>query len=328
MSSQPLSNRSHRYLPEEDLIELCFVVGPHCDGMRLDRFVHYRIPRLSRARIQRMLRSQSSLGGDPVRPAMRVRAGQRVRLLRPAPQEPEVPLTYGTLHEDDNLLVIDKPAGLPVHATARFHRHTLTALLRQRYEPQHVPRLIHRLDRETSGVMLLAKQPGFEVALKGALARRRVRKRYLALVEGTIEDSGRIELPIGEDPESGIRIKRRATPTGLPAATAFRTLERRGSYALVEAHPETGRQHQIRVHLSAIGCPIVGDKLYGDDPTCLLEYLETGWTESLAKRLHLERHALHAASISFEHPSSGAIVAHSAQLAADLRAFWDRLAAT
>jgi 23S rRNA pseudouridine1911/1915/1917 synthase len=183
--------------------------------------------------------------------------------------------------------------------------------------------LVHRIDRETSGMMLLARDPESEARLKGDLARRCVHKSYLAIVFGDPGEEGVVDAPIGPDVESGIRVKQAVTANGLPARTRFRRLTRRGEFSLVEASPETGRQHQIRVHLAHLGCPIVGDKLYGTDPTCLLEYLETGWTESLQQRLLLPRHALHAWRITFRHPTTGAETRLECELAADLEAFWE-----
>ena len=308
-----------------DLIQIRFTVAERFDGWRLDHYIQERIPRLSRTRIQKMVRAQAHLGGESLRPAQRVRGGQELVLLRPAPDEPDVPRDFEVLLDDGDLLAIDKPAGLPVHATARFHRNTLTALLRERYPGQRVPTLCHRLDRETSGLMLLAHSRELEVALKKDFFSRRVRKRYLAIVCGELADEGVIDEPIGPDPASGIRIKQRVRDDGQPAQTRFWTLERRGRYALVETAPLTGRQHQIRVHLAARGAPIVGDKLYGDDPTLMLEYLETGWTDGLARRLLLPRQALHAASVSFVHPVTQRQMTLECHLASDLQSFWDAL---
>jgi 23S rRNA pseudouridine1911/1915/1917 synthase len=114
-------------------------------------------------------------------------------------------------------------------------------------------------------------------------------------------------------------------PGGQPARTRYRTLERRGEFSLLEACPETGRQHQIRAHLGALGFPVVGDKLYGPDPGCLLEYLETGWTDSLQERLLLPRQALHAAGLSFPHPADGRPMQIHSPLPEDLAIFWDSL---
>ena len=310
-------------MEELDLITIRFTVQPAHDGWRLDRFIKARISRLSRTRIQKMIRSQAELGGPAVRPSSRVRAGQEVTLLRPAPEEPDVPLTYDVLYSDEALLAIAKPAGLPVHATARFHRHTLTAVLRQRFPEGEVPQLAHRLDRETSGVMLLGRNRQAGSGLKESFRRRRVHKRYLALVHGRPDDRWTVDLPLGPDVPSGIRVKMGVVKDGLPALTRFETLERRGAFSLVDASPETGRQHQIRAHLGACGFPVVGDKLYGEEP-CLLEYLETGMTDSLLDRLLLPRQALHAAGITFPHPVTGEETNIECALPEDLVEFWDK----
>ena len=305
-----------------ELIEIYFTVDPGRHGWRLDQFVKARIPRLSRSRIQQMIRGQEALGAMPLRPASRVQAGQKITLIRPAPQEPEVPRTFEVLHTDDHVMAIAKPAGLPVHATARFHKNTLTAVLRERFQGQVVPQLAHRLDRETSGLMLLGRTSQAGAALKASFRRREVHKRYLALVHGAPPPQGEIDRPLGPDAASGIRVKMGVTPDGQPAHTRFVTLETRGEVSLVEAWPRTGRQHQIRAHLGALGYPVVGDKLYGPDPGLFLEYLETGWTEALAERLPLPRHALHAHTARFPHPGSGEQMSLTCPLAEDPQDFW------
>jgi 23S rRNA pseudouridine1911/1915/1917 synthase len=309
-----------------ELVEVRLAVPPNYDGWRLDQFIKARIPRLSRNRIQKMIRSQQRLGGEPLRPSARVRGGEEVVLLRPAPVEPDVPRSFEVLHDDGELVVIDKPAGLPVHATARFHRNTLTTVLREAYAPAPPPVLAHRLDRETSGLMLLGATNEVATRLKALFRQRRVEKRYLALVQGEAPAREQVvELPLGPDVASGIRIKMAVVEGGLPARTRFRALASRGGFSLVEAWPETGRQHQIRAHLSAAGYPVVGDKLYGPDPGCMLEFLETGWTEALQRRLLLPRQALHAAACRLVHPITGEPLRLTCPLAKDIQAFWDRL---
>lgn len=322
-----------------ETIEIRFVVAPQYAGWRLDHFLKAQVPRLSRARIQRMILAQAAAaGGQTVGaeadgagaagrwwPAARVQAGQEICLVRPAPVEPPVPREFALLHVDEALMAIAKPAGLPMHATARYHRNTLTALLCERFGSAATPRLVHRLDRETSGIVLLARTGAAEVALKRQLAQRRMHKSYWAIVQGDPGATGVIELPIGADPASGIRVKRAISADGLPSVTRFRTLARRGPFSLVQALPETGRQHQIRVHLAALGTPVVGDKLYGPDPRCHLEFMEGGWSESLAERLLLPRHALHAAAVCFTHPARDEVMQLCCPLAADLVAFWRAL---
>ena len=310
-------------MDEQELIEVRLTVQPQYHGWRLDRFIKARIPRLSRSRIQQMIRAQEQLQGRRLRPAARVQGGEEVCLLRPVPDEPDVPRDFRPLYDDGLLLAIDKPAGLPVHATARFHKNTLTAVLRERYGDRGTPILAHRLDRETSGLMLLGLTPRVGAALKGLFRERRVHKRYLAVVHGRPEPaSGVVDLPIGPDEVSGIRVKMAVVPDGYPSRTRYRVLETRGGFSLLEAFPETGRQHQIRVHLGAVGTPVAGDKLYGPDPGLFLEFLETGWTEALQRRLLLPRQALHAADAFFPHPEGGAPMQLSCPLPSDLRRFW------
>jgi 23S rRNA pseudouridine1911/1915/1917 synthase len=313
--------------PEQEpaLIEVRLAVQPQYQGWRLDRFIKACIPRLSRSRIQQMIHAQRELQGLCLRPADRVRGGDEICLLRPRPHEPDVPREFRVLFSDGQLMAIDKPAGLPVHATARFHKNTLTCLLRERFgEP--CPTLAHRLDRETSGLMLLGQTREAGVALKALFRERRVHKRYLALVHGCPDPtSGTIELPLGPDTASGIRVKMGVVQGGFPARTRYHVLERRGDFSLLEAFPETGRQHQIRAHLGALGVPLVGDKLYGPDPSLFLEFIETGWSASLSERLLLPRHALHAADASFPHPVSQAPTHLSCDLPLDLRRFWENV---
>ncbi|MFH1129754.1 MAG: RluA family pseudouridine synthase [Pseudomonadota bacterium] len=310
----------------EELIEILLKVPQHYDGWRLDHFVHARIPRLSRSRIQRIIRGQLELGGVLLRPSMRVREGQEFVLLRPAPEEPDVPRGFDVLFKDEHLIAINKPAGLPVHATARFHKNTLTAVLREHFPVGHVPTIAHRLDRETSGLMLLCRSELAQKEIKSAFEKRLVHKRYLAIVHGFPGDEGVIDLPIGEDNEAGIRVKRSVNENGQIARTKFVCLDRRGEFSMVEAFPETGRQHQIRVHLAARSAPVVGDKLYGPDPSFLLEYLETGWTASLQKKLLSPRHLLHAADIQFVHPCSGKQMHLVCPMPYDMENFWNRCA--
>lgn len=245
-------------------------------------------------------------------------------LVRPPFEEPTVPLYFDVLHEDDAVLAIDKPAGLPVHPSATYHKNTLTYLLRQRYGPD-APQIAHRLDRETSGLLVCGRTREAERALKGDFENRRVQKRYVAIVRGRMpDDVGRIELPMDRAKE-GLHILMEVTPEGegYPSVTRYRVLARRNDATLVALAPESGRQHQLRVHLSAIGFPIIGDKLYGPEGVqTFLDYIETGMTDDLRARLGHDRQALHAFELQFTHPSSGLPTTLRAPLSDDLVALW------
>ncbi len=304
-----------------DIISHSFSVEGECHGWRLDRFLQKRMRRLSRSRIQRVIHGDCDVDGRPARPGMRVFTGQVVGFRRPAPPEPEVPRNITVVYEDKSFYVLDKPAGLPIHPTARYHHSTLTAVLRERFPDERL-QVAHRLDRETSGLLLVARDAAAASALKKAFARRQVKKRYLALVHGVVQkDELLLDQPIG--PAGGlVRVRmavRAVEEGGLPSRTAVRVLERGRDFTLVECHPHTGRQHQIRVHLHAAGHPIIGDKLYPDEDL-FLSWAEGG-DEAIKGRLPLLRHALHAAGLTFAHPCTGAPITVESPLPADLLAF-------
>jgi 23S rRNA pseudouridine1911/1915/1917 synthase len=303
---------------DPDVIELDIVVPAECGGWRLDHFLKRRIGRLSRTRIQSIIREQIFFSdGRTVRPAASVRAGETILLRRPAPIEPEVPRRFDILYEDASVLVIDKPAGLPMHTTAKFWRNTLTALLRERY-PDEAMEVAHRIDRETSGVLVIAR--GHEVAsfLTQAFARRAVDKTYLALVKGHPPDAGRIDRPI-KLLDTPTHVMMGPAADGLAAVTGYRVLQRFADHALCEAKPETGRQHQIRVHFQSLGHPIVGDKLYGASEALFMRACDEGVTpELLACFDGLARHALHAHRLTFPHPATSRPMTVESPLPPDL----------
>ncbi len=309
-----------------ETISLRIVVPRECDGWRLDHFLKRRIGRLSRTRIQNIIATQVSLpDGRRPRSSAAVRAGQIIHLDRPAPVEPDVPRTFDVLYEDADVLAIDKPAGLPIHPTAKFWRNTLTAVLRERYPGQHTE-VAHRIDRETSGVLLIARSSAAASWLKRAFARRAVDKTYLALVKGRPPDSGVIDRPM-KLLDTPSHVMMGVVPGGLKAVTSFRVVRRFPAHALCDVHPETGRQHQIRVHLAAIGHPIVGDKIYGAGERAFMRFCDEGMSpELLAAFDGLERHALHAHRVCFPHPRTRAPITIESPLPQDLTAYIDGLA--
>jgi 23S rRNA pseudouridine1911/1915/1917 synthase len=297
-------------------IEHEFVVEGECGGWRLDRFLGKKIPRLSRTRLQRVIRGECWVDGRACKPSTTVSPGQRVTFRRPAPLEPDTPRELPVLLADAAFYALDKPAGIAMHPTAKYHFSTVTAVLRERF-PGEPLQITHRLDLETSGVLLVARDRNAAVALKRAFARRRVHKRYLALVHGALDGEGVIDRPLGL--AGGlVRVKMAVRDDGLPSRTRWRALGRHGVYTLVECWPETGRQHQIRAHLDAIGHPVVGDKLYPDERV-FAEYQDHGW-DAVGARLPLARQALHAAELRFPHPTTGVEVVVTSPLPADIRA--------
>ena len=241
--------------------------------------------------------------------------------------------------ESDDWIVVDKPAPLQVHPAKPDSPPTLLDGLEQllAYEITNGARLslINRLDRETSGLVLVAKNRDTARVLGKAMMRRQIGKRYLAVVHGWPEaDAFAVDLPLrrrGEfDPDTPVRLMQAVHPAGAPSRTEIEVRRRwmrpaRSAgpqpFALVEARPVTGRMHQIRVHLSHAGHPVVGDKLYGPDgPVRYLEFIESGWTDALAAALHLPRHALHSSHLTVEIEAWGRLLFDS-PLPADLAAW-------
>jgi 23S rRNA pseudouridine1911/1915/1917 synthase len=309
-----------------EIMPLALRVPPECDGWRLDHFLKHRIRRLSRTKIRTIIETQVRLSnGRSPRPALLVRAGDSVHIDRPAPIEPEVPRHFEILAQDEHFLAIDKPAGLPMHTTAKFWKNTLVALLRERYPTEHL-QICHRIDRETSGVLLIARTLPAASFLKRAFAQRHVKKTYLALVHGVpAEPSGTINAPM-RLLDTRTHIKMGVEPDGLPAVTHYTVRTNFAKHALVEAAPETGRQHQIRVHLAHIGHPIVGDKMYGASEQAFMDYCDRGLTDELLALFDgLPRHALHAARLVFPHPVTHAPVTVESPLPGDLRDYMNGL---
>lgn len=218
----------------------------------------------------------------------------------PAPITPEA-LASWIVFQDDRLVVVNKPAHVVVHPSKSGPWSSLVGAMREFTGLARV-HLIFRLDRETSGVVVLAKESRTASALQMAVEQRRVTKRYLAIVHGEFAGEREVDVPIGPDLGSVVVAKRRAAPApeAQSAQTVFRALACGGGFTVVEARPITGRTHQIRAHAEWLGHRVVGDKVYGPSPACFLEFREHGWTESLARRLLLDRQALHCASVEFQ----------------------------
>lgn len=299
------------------IIERHLLVPPELAGLRLDHFVKTQIPRLSRTRIQAIITDQlRRTDGYAPKPATIVAAHDHYLIRRPAQPEPPCPRTFGVLVTDPRLYVIDKPAGLPVHASAKFYFNTLTRVLAERFPDEPELQICHRLDRETSGCLVVARDRAAATTIKQAFATKdRVQKQYLAVVHGqppwdterTIDLPLRIAQP--GDPTKLPHVRMLTGPGGLPAITKARVERRAHDYALVRCTLLTGRQHQIRAHLAAVGFPIVGDKLYAHGDDAFLRFCNDGLVPELAKLFVLPRHALHAARVTFPHPYGSEITA-------------------
>ncbi len=304
-----------------------FVVEPSYRGLRLDQYLCAKIRRLSRAKAQAIIK-RGGIADQPMKPSTRVVPGMVLTLRRAREPEPETPKVLPILYRDGDLLVFDKPAGLPMHPTARYLSGTLVALARALAKPGEKPDPAHRLDRETSGIVVCGAHPRATRSLKMSFAAGQVKKAYLAVTEGAPdEDAFEVDLPLSV---GGQTVRVRAVgdrANGKPAHTRFRVLERRTlfgePFALVRCEPLTGRQHQIRAHLAEAGYPIVGDKIYGRDETIFVRFTEKALTPEDLAALRLPRHALHAAEIELPHPRDRTPFQLKAPLPPDLARFFE-----
>lgn len=278
-------------------------------GQRLDRWLAAQ-PELeaSRSEVQRWLKERRvEVDGRPARASERLRPGSLVRVDRPAPRLPAVrpqELPLEIVYEDEELLVVNKPRGLVVHPAPGHREGTLVnALLGRLASPAEMgdpvrPGIVHRLDRETTGLLVVARTARSFQRLEAMVRERRIRREYLALVHvppgaaARLPERGRVEAPVGRDPVHRQRMA--VVEGGRPAVTHFRLLERLGDAALLRLRLETGRTHQIRLHMSFAGFPVLGDPLYGGRAA-----LEAG------RALGLGGQALHAALLAFPHPLDG-----------------------
>ena len=299
--------------------EVVFVVqDEESEGERLDRVLAARLPDMSRAQAQRLVKAgEVTVNGRPSKPSYRVQAGDEV-IVRVPDEAPalvlpeDIPLDV--IYEDDALLVVNKPAGMVVHPALGHPSGTLVnAVL------AHCPHIaevggpdragiVHRLDKDTSGLILVAKDEVTRAALQRQFKRRQVAKTYLALVEDHVHPrEGVVEAPIGRDMRQ--RKKMAVVRSGRPARTVYRVVEYFAGHTLLEVRPHTGRTHQIRVHLSWMGYPIVGDAVYG----------------YRRQRLLQNRHFLHAAQLRLVHPATDEEVEFKSPLPPELAAIMKRL---
>ncbi|HZM35383.1 MAG TPA: RluA family pseudouridine synthase [Burkholderiales bacterium] len=284
-------------------------------GLRLDQALARLFPQYSRNRLQAWLRlGHVTVDGERALPRRIVDGGERV-LVEPPPAPQATPkaqrMPLKIVHEDAELIVVDKPAGLVVHPGAGVPDRTLmNALLAHAPQLAAVPRagIVHRLDKETSGLIVVAKTVEAQAHLARQLAERTVRRVYLALVQGDPPASGRIDAPVGRDARARTRMA--VTHRGKPARTAYRVLERFGRAALVECRLETGRTHQIRVHFQHIRHPLVGDTVY---------------RRGTRHGIGFPRQALHAAELGLQHPRTGEVLAWKAPLPRDMKRLLEEL---
>jgi 23S rRNA pseudouridine1911/1915/1917 synthase len=297
-------------------------VMPTDASERLDRFLTRQLPAHSRAYLQHLIeQGQILVDGRATKPGYRLRAGDRISVHLPPPKPSGIlpeSISLDVLYEDAHLLVVDKPAGMVVHPTPDNTSGTLVnALLAHCPTLSGIggverPGIVHRLDKDTSGAIVVAKDDVTHRGLARQFAERRIKKVYVAIARGEIGDAeGVIDAAVGRHPVYRQKMSTH-TRAGREAVTEFRVLERFGPYTFVELRPRTGRTHQIRVHMAALGHPLLGDPSYG-------RYRKELGRSPLAQRLAwFQRQALHAWILGFLHPVSGVWVECCAPLPAEM----------
>lgn len=288
-------------------------------GLRLDKALARMFPEHSRNRLQRWLKDgHVSLDSRAAKPKQKIWGGERVEIRsQPGPADTAFraePIALDVVYEDDDVLVINKPAGLVVHPGSGNWKGTLlNALLHRAPELAAIPRagIVHRLDKNTSGLLVVAKTLRAHTELVRQLQARTVRRDYLALVHGVVELDGEVSAPVGRDPRHRTRMA--VVSSGRPALTRFKVTRRFAHATLLECSLATGRTHQIRVHMQSLGHPLVGDPVY------------RGKRLGDARTAQLRRQALHAVRLGFSHPVSGALKRFSAPVPDDLRSLLDSI---
>jgi 23S rRNA pseudouridine1911/1915/1917 synthase len=321
---------------------------PQASGQRLDLFLTQTLPQTSRARVQLLLAQGGiQVDGEPGKPSRKLRGGEKISIVA----DPEPPplraipeaISLEIVYEDADVAVVDKPAGMMVHAgsglseDARNRGTLVNALLHHMGDLSQAggplrPGIVHRLDKQTSGLLLVAKNDAAHARLSAMFSRRQVRKSYLALVHGWPKDeAGTIDAPISRDRVRRTRMttRREGGRTALSHWKALRRIDGAyGRFTLVSVRIETGRTHQIRVHMASIGHPVVGDTLYGAarEIAPLAARAKPAKQARLFPSLTLARNFLHAAELEFAHPRTGEKIALACELPAELKTFMARIA--
>jgi 23S rRNA pseudouridine1911/1915/1917 synthase len=301
--------------PAETIVK--FTIPADCAGIRLDQALARLLPDWSRSRLQTWIREKRiSVDGAEAIPKQKVWSGEKVEV-RPAVgpvdaiHAPE-PISLDILYEDDSLIVINKPAGLVVHpGSGNWQGTMLNALLHHAAELNSVPRagIVHRLDKDTSGLLVVAKTLEAQTHLVRQLQKHTVNRDYLALVLGTVSMDGWVDAPVGRHPVE--RTKMAVTANGKPARTFYQVLEKLDGCTLLRCRLETGRTHQIRVHMHSIGHPLLGDQVYRGKPDRNIQ--------NLTRLAGFSRQALHAQRLELAHPERGTRMAWEAPLPDDMK---------
>jgi 23S rRNA pseudouridine1911/1915/1917 synthase len=297
-------------------------VGRDDEGERVDAYLARSFPFLSRSGwLKRIADGRLLVNGRTAKKASRLRYGDELHMHAPPMDEPEVDRDLRVLWRDGAVMAVYKPGNLPMHENGPYRKNTFTNLVWEEFGREWAA--VHRLDRETSGIVICGATAEVRGRLASDFQSRRMRKEYLAIARGVPAVAKWIaDGPIGDLTESAIRIKKWVVPGGLPATTEFEVEDAAAGATLLRARPLTGRTNQIRIHAAHAGHVLYGDKLYHDDEAVFLEYFEKGLTPSVVRRSGFARLCLHAAALELTHPETKRLERVECELPHDMAAFW------
>ncbi|SMF55262.1 RluA family pseudouridine synthase [Pseudobacteriovorax antillogorgiicola] len=295
-------------------------------GLRADGYLSTHFPFYSRATWQKRMRNGLVIvDGRPIKASYRLSEGQIIQIYHPQVAEPDVDRDIYPLWKQGSVMAVYKPGNLPMHENGPYRKNTFAYFVKQDLGDQWAA--VHRLDRETSGIVLCGSSLEVRHELSRSLADRVLEKEYLAIARGEPKKDAWVESgPIADLDSSEIRIKKWVLPHGLPSETHFKVLDTKGEYVLLRARPKTGRTNQIRIHAAYNGLPLVGDMLYHPDEDVFLEWFEHGRkTDRVIEQIGFRRCLLHAASLTFLHPETNQEVTVRCPMPEDMQKFWDTL---
>ncbi|HYG12582.1 MAG TPA: 23S rRNA pseudouridine(1911/1915/1917) synthase RluD [Methylophilaceae bacterium] len=307
---------------------IILTIPQNLGGLRLDQALQQMLPEYSRSRLQAWIKQGLvSTGEQPVSAKLKVWGGEQIRIVpQVAPEENAFKaqdIALDIVHEDEHIMVINKPAGLVVHpAAGNWEGTLLNAVLHHAPQLQEVPRagIVHRLDKDTSGLLVVGKTIPAQTALVRQLQARSVKREYRAVVWGQIWRNGSVSEPVGRHPHSRTRMA--VVRGGKPAVTHYEVLERFAVHTYVRCMLETGRTHQIRVHMQHLKAPLVGDPVYGMRGILPLRAMTQGLSEAVQ---NFGRQALHAVRLGLLHPATGEAMEWQAELPVDMKALLEAM---
>ncbi len=301
------------------------MVPPSADGERIDGYLGRSFPFHNRKLWKDKIKSGELLvNGEKVKHTYSVKWRDRITTWYPESMEPEVPTNLSEIWNDQGIMAVYKPSGLPIHEVGKYRKNTFCNLLIEKFGPDWAA--VHRIDAETSGIVLCSNDPAIRTKLTDDFIAHKIKKEYLAILVGRpSKDEWIVDAPIGDLDETLLRKKVGVVEGAAPARTRFKVMERTGYNALVKAFPESGRTHQIRIHAAHCGHRLLGEKKHLEDETIFMEFCDQGLTSRVVRESGALRLCLHAFALTFTHPVTGESVRIENPLDQSMLDEWQKL---